>query len=92
VSSCQVDQPGTAADNEPISISADAYACEAALRMRMEGRSWLVVHDASSRPVGYITTSSLGDILGLVDASAYLGEGLMAAILPPLPDLEQAQS
>ena len=84
VNACQVDTPGAGDDQEPISISADAYACEAARLMRMHDRAWLIVQGTGAGRPQYVTEDSLGHILDIVDASPYLGEAMMAAILPPM--------
>lgn len=77
-----VDKPW-GGDEEPQSISADAYAYEAALMMRTRRRTWLRVTDSGTDEPRYTNASELAPILGIIDAAPFLGEHLLAEILPP---------
>ena len=79
-----------ASDGGGLWISETAYAYKAAVSMRQHRVECLAVRSADNRIVGSVTLDSLGDIVGLMDASPYLGEEMMAMIAPPVREPEAA--
>ena len=67
------------------SISEDAPALEAGYLMRAHRQSWLSVQRAGNRRVGYVHEPVLRDVLKILDATAFLGEDLVAELFLPAP-------
>jgi len=88
VGECKVDQ--LVKNDDGLSISETTYAYKAAVVMRAHRIESIPVRSADGRIVGSITRTSLGDIVGIMDASPYLGEEMMAMILPQARELERA--
>jgi hypothetical protein len=70
------------------SITADAPVYKAALIMQQRNEPWLHVLDASRTPVGWIDRAALAQVFNVLNASPYLGEELVAQMLPPLDPAE----
>ena len=87
VGECNADQP---AGDSGLFISETAYAYKAAVLMLAHRVDCVAVLSADNRIVGSVTLSSLGDIVGIMDASPYLGEEMMAMILPPVREPQAA--
>jgi CBS-domain-containing membrane protein len=89
VGECKVDQ--VVKDDDGLSISETTYAYKAAVLMRAHRLESIPVRSADERIVGSVTRTSLGDIVGIMDAAPYLGEEMMALIVPQVREPEPAR-
>jgi hypothetical protein len=74
----------------PISDADPAY--RAAVVMRRHRLDWLDVYDTDDIIVGTVEREALDDVFKILDVSPFLGEEMMAAILPLLEAVELEHS